>query len=199
MTSDCASRRCVATPNATKLSEVSERELLSAQLDRAALRYLERFDSSVSNLKRVLQRKARTFDEAQDTAPGLVTECVEELLTRYQSSGLVDDGRYATAVIRGLRGRGLGERAIVQRLRAKGVQPDVIQRSLSSVDEAVGAPELEAALRFVKRRRLGIHRAGESTATTRRRDLQALARAGFSYETARQALGVTMHEDVEAF
>jgi len=182
------------------VAEASEpdAEALRLALEKAAFRYLERFDCSVQGLRRVLLKKARAlWPNAATQAP--VNESVEALLERYQNSGLLDDRRYAAAAIRGLRERGLGERAIVHRLAGKGVAVSIIEQALRSIDETSNQPELEAAQRFVKRRRLGAYRAGAQDAAARRKDLQALARAGFSYDTARHALGLAAHEDDEAF
>ncbi len=168
-------------------SVVTEPKQLPETLDKAALGYLERFDTSVANLRRVLRRKAQKLAPEQ-ADESFVAQCIDELLARYQRSGLLDDLRYAEGIACGLRNRGLGERAIKYRLKAKGVDDVVIGQALERQDASSEEPELEAALRFIKRRRLGKHRS-ESNPKAHHRDLSALARAGFSYEVARQALG----------
>lgn len=156
-------------------------------LDRAALRYLERFDSSAQNLRRVLAERARRAASDADEATHAM-RFVDELVERYQSSGLVDDARYAEALARGLRARGSSRRAIVEKLRAKGVERAVIDRALERAERDAIDAELEAARAFARRRRLGPHRPPEERATRRLRDLGALARAGFGPDTARRAL-----------
>ena len=171
---------------------------IDVMLERAALRYLERFDSSSRNLRRVLGRTARTLLNEGATQE-LVSERIDELLLRYETSGLLDDARYAAAAARGFRDRGLGKRAIAERLRAKGVASEDIEQALRSVDRDSHQPELEAARRYAKRRRLGRHRSAPQTSATRRKDLQALARAGFSYGTAQQALELDADAEGTAF
>lgn len=166
---------------------LSDSERLARVLDEAALKYLERFDASIAKLRTLLLRKGRTL--APETSREELEAAVSQLVARYQRSGLVNDARFAEASIRGLRQRGLAERAIVHRLSAKGVEPDTAREALGRVDADQEEPELEAALRFVRRRKLGPHRTTPVTAKERRKDLQALARAGFSYEVAQRALG----------
>jgi regulatory protein len=168
---------------------VSESEKLKEQLEAMALKYLERHDATAEHLKMVLGRKVRAA-VFEAYSPALLRERIEELVKRYQQSGIIDDSRYAAQAIRRFRARGLGKSAIVHRLTAKGVASGTIEAALGTVDDPVSEPELEAARRLIKRRRLGRYRGAPMSAATRRKDLQALARAGFSYEIARQALGI---------
>ena len=169
-------------------------EELEQELERAALAYLDRFDSSASNLRRVLERKARALAKDEEQASSL-RQHIDALVRRYQASGLVDDNRYSQARVAGLRARGLGRRAILTRLRAKGVAVDVIEEALESVDEHSGDAEIDAARRYIKRRRLARYRSEAVSPKTKQKDLAALARAGFGFETARRALSLEGHGD----
>ncbi|MCE7894851.1 MAG: rhomboid family intramembrane serine protease [Sorangiineae bacterium PRO1] len=91
--------------------------LTREELDAAALRYLDRFDSSAKNLRRVLLGYVkRVSAERGADAAAQGGEWVDELLARYQRSGLVDDARFAGAIASGLRRRGSSGRAIVQNM-----------------------------------------------------------------------------------
>ena len=182
---------------------MADSERLAQVLDEAALKYLERFDASIAKLRTRLMQKGRAL-APEGTSKEDIESTVSQLLARYQRSGILDDRRFAEASIRSLRQRGLGERAIVHRLSAKGLEAATVREALGRVDEHQEEPELEAALRFVRRRKLGPHRTTTSavtpatTAKERRKDLQALARAGFSYEVAQRALGAEAL-DADAF
>ena len=165
-------------------------------LEGAALRYLERFDCSVSRLRKVLNERvgkaARAGAPGADAAPAIV----EELLARYQASGLINDQRFAKNFADRARDRGTSRRMIEQKLRARGITSDVLEQLLPRGESAQS--ELEAAVAFARRRRLGPHRKPETRAEFRRKDLMAMARAGFSYETAQHALGdSSRHESFE--
>ncbi len=160
-------------------------------LDRAALAYLERFDSSAANLRRVLRgRVARAARAHPDLDAAAAERLVDELVERYQASGLIDDARYAESMARGLQARGASRRGIRHKLRARGVSADTIDAALASAGRDSDDAELDAARAFVRRRRLGPHRPEQQRAERYQRDLAALARAGFSFEVARRALEV---------
>lgn len=173
---------------------MSDSERLARLLDEAALKYLERFDASIAKLRTRLLKKGRAL-APEDTPRADLEAVVQQLLARYERSGILNDARFAEASIRSLRQRGLAERAILHRLSAKGLEAATVRESLQRVDVDQEEPELEAALRFVRRKKLGPHRTKAATANDRRKDLQALARAGFSYEVAGRALGSGLPDD----
>ena len=169
-------------------------ERLSAELlEKKALSYLERFDTSAARLRQVLLRHVRRLaalpeSELDETRAIAV---IDELIGRYLASGVLDDARFATTLARGLRARGASQRAIEHKLRARGVDQSVASAAVASVAaEGTGDAELEAARALVRRRRLGPYRPAGEQQAKRRRDLGALARAGFSLDVAVRALGL---------
>lgn len=160
------------------------------ELETVALKYLNRFDTSAANLERVLLGYVKKVAEsrgpsAAEDGPALVAA----LLTRYGESGLIDDARYASNIAAGLRRRGTSRRAIKAKLEARGLAADVIEPALAALDaDSGGDAELESARALVKRRRIGPHRPEAERAPNRRKDLAALARAGFNLDVARRAL-----------
>lgn len=160
-------------------------------LDKAALRYLERFDSSAANLRRVLcghvARAARAHVDLDVEAAEVL---VDELIERFEASGLLDDARYAESLARGLQTRGASRRGIRHKLRARGVSAETIDAAITASGRDSDDAELDAARAFVRRRRLGPHRPPDKRAERYQRDLAALARAGFSFDTARRALEI---------
>jgi len=159
----------------------SQKPLEPADLEAAALRYLNRFDCSVQKLRAHLRQtiRRRGGDQAE------LERQLEVLLERYQASGLLNDERFAENLAERLKARGGSRRAIVQKLRQRGITGGVAEASVASSPGA----ELEAARAFVRRRRLGPFRPEAERLENRRRDLAALARTGFDHETAVRALG----------
>ncbi len=162
-------------------------------LERAALRYLERFAASVASLRRVLLARVERSASVHGTDRDEGIAWVEALLARYQASGLLDDAVYAEAKAASLRRRGLSGRAIRDRLAARGVFAETASAALARTDHDSGAVTVEsaeeaAARALARRRRLGPFRPPEQRATYRTRDLAALGRAGFAYETARRII-----------
>jgi len=156
------------------------------ELEAAALRYLNRFDCSVQKLRGYLSGlvRRRGGDRAALEAH------LETLLTRYQASGVLNDARLAENLAERLQERGGSRRAIVEKLRRRGVTSGVAQAAVKTP-----ASELEAARAYVRRRRLGPFRPEAERQENRRRDLAALARTGFDHETAIRALGYGKDDD----
>jgi regulatory protein len=169
--------------------------LTKAYLERAALHYLERYDSSVEGLRRVLLRRVDKAAREERCDREEATVWVEEVLRRAVSAGLVDDRRFAEGRAASLRRRGESARRIALKLRDKGVDGDLIAAALAEEDgEDDDAAEFAAACRFARRRRLGPMREAGDREDRRDRDLAALARAGFSLDVARRVLDL---EDAE--
>ena len=153
------------------------------RLARAALHYLERYASSAENLRRVLMRRVYRSAAVHDTDPEEGRAAVDEIVSRYRDSGLLDDAAYAEMRARTLHRRGASRRLIGARLAEKGVAADDIERALESLDADSAAPDLEAACNYARRRRIGPWRAADRAAH-RERDLAALGRQGFSMDIA---------------
>ncbi|MEI7606770.1 MAG: RecX family transcriptional regulator [Rhodospirillaceae bacterium] len=174
------------------------------RLERAALRYLERFSASAASLRRVLARRVERSarEHGSDAAEG--ARWVEALILRYQASGLLNDAVYAEAKAVSLRRRGASARAIRDKLAAKGVEAEVAASALARTDEDGGHAEgadsadEEAARALARRRRLGPFRPDSARAEHRTKDLAALGRAGFSYETARRVIDGTIDGEADA-
>jgi regulatory protein len=167
-----------------------------AGLEASALRYLERFDCSTERLRKVLSERvakaARAGVEAAAAAPAII----DQILQRYRENGLLNDERFAKNFARSLRDRGGSRRVIEMKLRARGISGDLAQQVLKT-DDSPATSELEAAQAFARRRRLGPHRKPELRAEFRQKDLMALARAGFDFDTAKRVIGNASSSDDE--
>jgi len=159
------------------------------RLANIALYHLERFSSSAENLRRVLQRRvfkaARHFDDLDmDEANGWI----DALIERYVESGLLDDRTYAQGRARSMTARGNSQRQIRMKLMAKGLSADDIDAALASLQSEHADPELTAAVKLARRRRLGPYADPDKRAERQEKDLATLARAGFSYDLARRVI-----------
>jgi regulatory protein len=182
----------VTGPVAGKRAGKPQRELSKAALEAAALRYLDRFDCTAVRLRSVLARRIPPGHD--DLVRRNAKQWIDELVERYQASGLLDDLRFARNCAEHLRERGASRRAIQMKLRARGVSSDAVEAVLSA-----SAPndELAAAQAFAKRRRLGPHRPSAERADKRQKDLAAMARAGFDRDTALRAISHGPSDDDE--
>jgi regulatory protein len=166
-----------------------------ASLGEAALSYLNRRDASRDKLVKHLEQWIRRRGTPED--PREARPLIQELAARYQASGLINDDRLAQNALDSLRSRGASSRAIAHKLRARGVDASVIDATLATEKRESRGAELEAARALVKKKRLGSLRPEAERAANSRKDLAALARAGFDFDTARRALGAGAGSDDE--
>lgn len=178
------------------------RKVTAQHLENVALHYLGRFSASSTHLRQVLMRRVDRAARAHGSDPAEARPWVDALIERFCRSGLLDDAAYAAGKAKSLRRRGTSRAVIGQTLRAKGVSGDQVQTTLSTLDEASGSDGVDgeriAAARLAQRKRLGPFRAEATRAALRDRDLAALARAGFSYQIARQTVETQSAELLEA-
>lgn len=163
------------------------RKVSERSLENAALAYLQRYASSAANLRRVLMRRVLRSAAAHDTDPEQGARWIDALIERYQKAGLLDDDAYARMRAETLHRAGASARRIRATLAVKGVGPDIVDGALDALDETMPDVELAAACNYARRRRLGPWRRSDR-AGHRERDLAALGRQGFSYETARRVI-----------
>lgn len=157
------------------------------KLKNSALYYLERYDSSSGHLRRRLHQKIQLSAKIHGTDPEEGKAAVEQLIVRFTELGLLDDQRYARERVRSLLARGTSSAMIRQRLRAKSLPAELIEAALAAEEASNPSREVVAALRYAKRRRLGPFRLADRS-ERRDRDLAALGRQGFDYETARRVI-----------
>ncbi len=169
-----------------------------AYLERVALHYLERYAASTELLRRVLLRRVDRAVRAGVADREEARPIVEALLVRFTSSGLVSDSEFALAKARSFHRQGRSRSVITRALSAKGVGREEIERAVAALAETSSNPELEAALSFARRRRIGPYRPAEDRAERRARDYAAMGRAGFSSAVARRVLDAESPEAIAA-
>jgi regulatory protein len=150
----------------------------AAYLERAALHYLERFSASSAHLETVLKRKIMRRCKARGESPEPYYENIAPLIARYTQSNLLNDELFAQAKVASLRRRGTSARMIAAKLAQKGVPAGLTASTLEENETT----ELEAAKHLVRRKKLG------KDESRKDKDMATLARAGFSYGIAKQAL-----------
>lgn len=160
-------------------------------LENVALWYLARFQASARSLERVLERRVLRSARHHGTDAGEGRALIAELIARYRRAGLLDDAAYAQARALALHRRGISARAIRARLAEKGIAGQEIDAAIHGLGGVTGSdasPDLEAAKRTARRRRLGPWRDARQRAARREKDLAALARAGFAYAVAKEVI-----------
>lgn len=161
------------------------KKITPQRLKNIALYYLKRFDSSVDNLRQVLRRRVNDYayhnpEWKKDEAYGWI----EDLLADFERYGYLDDVRYAENKIKNYIASGKSARYIAGKLKQKGISNVSVEDFL----EEQNYDPFETALHFARKKRIGPFRATDKREDFRQKDLGALVRAGFDYDTALQVL-----------
>lgn len=117
---------------------------------------------------------------------------VERLAGVFEASGLLNDESYVNGAVASLMRQGRSDKYIRAKLLSKRLSLEQISSALESFRQQEGKnaqdTEIEAALRFIRRKKIGPYRPQELRSELLRKDLGALARAGFSYDIAQRVL-----------
>lgn len=157
------------------------KKISKQRLKNIALYYLQRFETSTENLRQVLQRRLWKYacqnpDFDVEEAKGWI----EEILLEMQNFHYVDDKRFAELKVKDYMAAGKSLRYISQKLKAKGIDDDLV----ASLAEAQDYDPQTAAMKLAKKKHLGPYRQSEEERQAcRQKDMRALVGAGFDYET----------------
>lgn len=178
------------TPRPPK--KISER-----YLHNSGLYYLQRFTASSAHFRSVMMRKVKKScyyhkDQNYDECALMVDALVE----KFQTLQLLDDEAYTKGLITSLRRSGKSRRAVLNKLKIKGLPTEMVAKTLEAYDsETSDNPqdaERHAALIFAKKKRLGPFTRQKETPHAKA--LASMARAGFSYDTCRYVLDMDPQE-----
>lgn len=115
----------------------------------------------------------------------------EALVQRLQAAGLIDDAAYASSLARELAAKGHWTPAIVSRLRARGIGPEL---AATVAAEAAASDDADGRAIGLARRRIRSLPPGEAGA---RRLIAYLRRRGYGDATARAAAARVLGDDRE--
>jgi regulatory protein len=157
----------------------------AAALERLALRYVERFQTTRGKLCLYLERKIRERGwEGPKSDPAMLADRIVAL-------GYVDDRAWAEAKAAALARRGLGARRVSIALQQARVDQDEVARIAD-----INRPDAVAsALSFARRRRIGPFSDGVADRPLREKQLAALVRAGHDFALARRIVALAPDSD----
>lgn len=163
--------------------------LTPANLRQAILDYLDRFAASVRHLDQIMQRKIKASAAAHGDDPAPLQAALPGVIATLVKQGLLNDRELAEAKTRAMIRRGGSRAKIRANLAAKGIDAETASLALDRMKVEFDDPDLEAAIAYARRRRLGRFRQdAESHIANRQKDLAVMARAGFAPSLARRAL-----------
>ncbi len=175
-----------------KISKPATFERLRA----GGLFYLDKYSSSSDNLRRLLMRRVYKSAILHETDPVEGAEFVDNIIAKFMKSGILDDAEYARMKIESLSRRGASHKMIKQKLMTKGVDLDIINKILDQFIDDTGKREIDAAIAYIKRRKLGAYRLKDRD-KFKEKDMAALSRQGFSYDIAKKMINIDDEYDFD--
>ena len=174
------------------------RKATAKYLGNVARFYLERYATTEVGLRRYLMRKVTLSAKEHGTIPQEGAEIIEGLISKFRDLNFLNDARYAEGRSGSLHRKGMSLRAIRQDLSLKGVPEDLTNKAIDLIREESSNPDLEAAISYARRRRLGPYRTDDKREERRDKDLAALGRKGFSFAIAERVILAYDIEELEA-
>ena len=138
----------------------------------------------------LLAMRPRTQQEIADALRknAYPVRIIARVMARLDEAGYINDTNFAEQWAASRTGKGMGARRIRMELRRKGVDGDAIDEALSSIDED---EMLSGALKAARKAASG---KDISDPKDRQKVLAALARRGYGYSEAKQALDMLKEE-----
>ncbi len=179
--------------NSSRAKKRLPKKITETYLHNSGLYYLQRFAASKAHFKSVMMRKVRrSCQHHTDQDLEACKAMVERLAGVFEASGLLNDESYVNGAVASLMRQGRSDKYIRAKLLSKRLSLEQISSALESFRQQEGKnaqdTEIEAALRFIRRKKIGPYRPQELRSELLRKDLGALARAGFSYDIAQRVL-----------
>ncbi|KZE10930.1 MULTISPECIES: regulatory protein RecX [Sphingomonas] len=153
-------------------------------LERAALRYVERYATTRAKLVAYLHRKLRERGREGEIDVDALADRMAEL--RY-----VDDRAFAEARVASMTRRGLGARRVRDALRQAGVGEEETSEFHDTLEEGAEG----AALAFARRKRIGPFATVPVERDRREKQIAAMVRAGHAPALARRIVGLPASDD----
>jgi regulatory protein len=146
-----------------------------------AIYYLSKYSSSKKNLEFILKKKIRRLSDEKKIRFQLYNE-IQIIIEKLEKLNLINDQVFVESKIQSLQYQAKSKNYIKQYLLQKGINKQLIEEQISLFYENNKNLEKENALKFAKKRNL------LDNNQDYQKKLSKMARAGFSYEIAKQIL-----------
>ena len=146
-----------------------------------AIYYLSKYSSSKKNLEFILKKKIRRLSEEKKIRFQLYNE-IHFIIEKLEKLNLINDQVFVESKIQSLQYQAKSKNYIKQYLLQKGIDKQLIEEQISLFYENNKNLEKENALKFAKKRNL------INNDQDYQKKLSKLARAGFSYDIAKEIL-----------
>ena len=180
---------------------MSNEEKIIKRLRNSAMSYLARYEVSIHQFENTMKRKLSNFQH--DLSETESIKFIDLIKNEMISAKFIDDKRFAEIKVRSMRRQGNSQRLIYAKLKEKGLSNDLIQSAIDIVDEGHEDAEMIAALKFIKKKNIGIYYKNEkindetNEYILREKWFGALSRKGFTLEVIRKVINIKEIENAD--
>jgi regulatory protein len=146
-----------------------------------AIYYLSKYSSSKKNLEFILKKKIRRLSDEKEIRFHLYNE-IQIIIEKLEKLNLINDQVFVESKIQSLQYQAKSKNYIKQYLLQKGIDKQLIEEQISLFYGNNKNLEKENALKFAKKRNL------LDSDQDYQKKLSKMARAGFSYDIAKEIL-----------
>ena len=151
------------------------------KLQKYAIDYLSKYDSSKKNLTDVIKKKIFRLNISSQEKSKLINH-IDNILSNLEKNNLINDERYCNSKIESLSLRGKSKSFIFNYLLKKGIDKFKIQNNLNIFEKNNSNWELTSAKIFARKKKI------IESNNSYEKKLAKMARAGFSYEICKKIL-----------
>lgn len=171
------------------------KQITEKRLYNITLFYLSKYESSSEKVRQMLQRRLLKASQQGIEIPDESQQWITKIVGQMQALGYINDKRYAENQVRILSRQGKSKSFIIQKLRQSGIDSEMVVALLEEAET-----DVQRAILWLKRQKKGGFRLKTADNETYRKDLLALGRQGFSFQTAKEALSESLKQiETEVF
>ncbi len=154
-----------------------------------SLKYLDKYQPSKKDLRIYLYRKVLDTDYLDKDKESILRE-IDMVIENLESLGIINDTIYSEIKSKNYLKKGYSLNKIRMSLAQKGIDGDLLKKTMNDIQKDNVDPDFYAAIRVCRRRRIGPYRPDANREIFYTKDTGVLARAGFSYSTSKNVLGL---------
>ena len=169
------------------------KEITLDNLEKTAIKYLEKYTASEKQLKDLLKRKIIKTSFFFKKKPEKDFNYINLIIDKFKKIGLIDDKKFAIFKASSYLEKGFSKRKIVFYLKNKGLSDENIKFGISNLEKSFFNYELVSALIFSRKKKIINFKKKKNDEI--KKDLMRIAQAGFSYEVAKKIVDIKNEEE----
>ena len=167
-------------------------------LNKNGLRYLSKFETTETQFKSFLKKKIDVFNP--NLRSSKKNEFIDSITEKMKKLNYINDKRYSEIKGEKIFNNGGSKKLLKFKLNEKGINDEIIEK-ITNKFFSNKLDEVQSALIFSKKKKIGVFyqkQINETDATNlKKKWYGALARRGFSYETAKKVFDIDNLSEAE--